>query len=56
MRHDLALMSGAILAVGLIGWCFCGNPRPIPRMHTVQQFDPNLKLAIEPNPYMRTER
>jgi|tagenome__1003787_1003787.scaffolds.fasta_scaffold18732665_2 hypothetical protein len=56
MRHDLALMSGAILAVGLIGWFFWGNPAPIPRMHTVQQFDPNLKLATEQSPYMRKER
>jgi hypothetical protein len=50
------LMSGAILAVGLIGWFFWGNPAPIPRMHTVQQFDPNLKLATERSPYMRNER
>jgi hypothetical protein len=58
MKRDLLVMSGGILALGLVMWTFWGNPGATPRMHTVQTLnqDPNVKLVSEQSPYMRTER
>jgi hypothetical protein len=60
MKRDILVISGGMLAVGLVGWTFWGNPDSgsIPRMHTVQplQVDSNLKLISERSPSMRTER
>lgn len=60
MGRDLLVISGGIVALGLVGWTFWGNPEigTVPRMHTVQslQSDPNLKLVSEHSPYMRNER
>jgi hypothetical protein len=54
------LICSAILALGLIGWTFWGNPdmSSVARMHTAQSLktDPNLKLIAERSAYMRTER
>jgi hypothetical protein len=60
MGRDILAMSGASLALGLIGWAFWGNP-PMsaePRLPTAQSLnqDPNLKLVSEQSPYMRSER
>jgi hypothetical protein len=61
MTRDLLVMSGAILALGLVMWTFWGNPEmsSAPNVRTVQSFDtgdPDLRLVSERSPYMRTER
>ena len=55
---DLLVISGGLLAVGIVIWSFLGNPNHAPRMHAAQEMtvDPNLKLISERSPYMRTER
>ena len=58
MKYDLLVISGGMLAVGIVIWGFLGNPSHVPRMHAAQEMkaDPNLKLISEQSPYMRTER
>jgi hypothetical protein len=60
MKYDLMVISGGMLAVGIVVWGFLGSPNPnqVPRMHAAQEMkaDPNLKLITERSPYMRTER
>jgi hypothetical protein len=58
MRQDLLVISGGMLAFGIVVWAFWGNPPNVPRMHTGQEMkaDPELKLVSERSPYMRTER
>jgi hypothetical protein len=61
MKRDLLIMSGAILALGLVMWNFWGNPEmsSSPSLHTAQSFepsDPDLRLVSERSPYMRSER
>jgi hypothetical protein len=61
MKRDLLVMSGAVLALGLVMWTFRGNPEmsSAPNVRTVQSFDtgdPDLKFVSERSPYMRTER
>jgi len=59
MRHDLLILSGASLVLGLVTWALWGNPHSsVPRMHTGQSIDAdtNPKLVSERSPYMRNER
>ena len=58
MKYDLLVISGGMLAVGIVIWGFSGLPNHAPRMHAAQEMnvDPNLKLISERSPYMRTER
>ena len=58
MKYDLLVISGGMLAVGIVIWGFSGHPNHAPRMHAAQEMtvDPNLKLISERSPYMRTER
>jgi hypothetical protein len=37
MRQDLLVISGGMLAVGIVVWAFWGNPPNVPRMHTGQE-------------------
>jgi hypothetical protein len=58
MRRDLLVISGGMLAVGVVVWAFCGNPESVSGMHPTQvmKSDAELKLVSERSPYMRTER
>jgi len=61
MRRDLLVISGAIMALGLVMWTFWGNPEmtSVPNVRAVQSLepaDPDLLLATEKSPYMRSER
>ena len=59
MRHDLLILSGASLVLGLVTWALWGNPHcSVPRSILASQLaaDPNLKLVSEGSPYMRNER
>jgi hypothetical protein len=60
MRHDLLLVAGGIVAMGLTMWVFFGNPpkHSAPGLLVVQRLDddPELKVISERSPYMRSER
>ena len=49
MKYDLLVISGGMLAVGIVIWGFSGHPNHAPRMHAAQEMkaDPNLKLISE---------
>ena len=46
MKYDLLVISGGMLAVGIVMWGFSGLPNHAPRMHAAQEMkvDPNLTL------------
>jgi hypothetical protein len=58
MKRDIAVISGATLAIGMIMWAFVGNPESASRMRVTQKMDvaPELKLITERSEYMRSER
>lgn len=58
MKRDIAVISGATLAIGMIMWAFVGNPESTNRIRVTQKMDvaPELKLVSEHSPYMRSER
>ena len=43
MKYDLLVISGGMLAVGIVIWGFSGHPNHAPRMHAAQEMkaDPN---------------
>ena len=60
MKQDLLVVSGGIVAFGLVMWSLSGNPsRPAPsKVQVVQKLDVDrdLKAVSERSPYMRSER
>jgi hypothetical protein len=58
MKRDLLIIGGGMLAVSAILWAVWGNPKNMPRIHTVQQMKAanELKLVSGRSPYMRAER
>jgi hypothetical protein len=56
--RDLLVISGGMLAVGVVVWAFWGHPESVSGMHPTQvmKSDAELKLVSERSPYMRTER
>jgi hypothetical protein len=53
MRHDLLILSGASLVLGLVTWALWGNPySSVPRMHTGQSIaaDPNSEARVGAQP------
>jgi len=58
MKRDVLVISGGMLAVGVVVWAVWGNPENAPRMHTFRQMQaaPELKLVSERSAYMQSER
>ena len=58
MKRDVLVISGGMLAVGVVVWAVWGNPENAPRMHTFGQMQvaPEPKLVSERSAYMRSER
>ena len=61
MRHDLFMVGGGIVAVGLALalWGLWGSPQHrAPKAQVAQELniDPELKRITELSPYMRSER
>jgi hypothetical protein len=60
MRHDLFIVGGGIVAVGLAIWGLWGSPqhRAPPKAQVAQELniDPEPKRITELSPYMRSER
>jgi hypothetical protein len=57
MKRELLVMSGGMLAFGLVLRVFWGNLENVPRMHAAQTLDPDpdSKFVTQRSPYMRTE-
>jgi hypothetical protein len=47
------MIGGGMLAVGVVGWAFWGNPESAPRIHPSQEVKAalELKLVSERSPY-----
>jgi hypothetical protein len=58
MKRDVLVISGGMLAVGVVVWAVWGNPENAPRTHIFREMQaaPELKLVSERSPYMRSER
>jgi hypothetical protein len=52
MKRDVLMISGGMLAVGVVVWAFWGNPEIAARMHTVQELQaaPGTQAPLRTKP------
>ena len=50
MKYDLLVISGGMLAVGIVIWGFSGHPNHAPRMHAAQEMKADSEAYLRAKP------